>query len=149
MLPSLEGGQQNSPAVFEDCKGWFRTAQGIGNHVHAGHMSPLLSQAELTKTPFGMLHGVQVFPSDTVILEGSSAFILCKNYIHIKSYFSKTKVFFCHLVPTSHAETEICGGQHGENRGSMCLIPYQSKGLLNHVESHCGFSVHNWNRASV
>lgn len=85
MLPSLEGGQWNSPAVFEYCKGWIRAAQGIGKHVHTGHTSPPLSQAELTKTPFGTLHNVQVFPSETVILEGSSASLLSKNYTHIKA----------------------------------------------------------------
>lgn len=146
MLPSLEGGQQNSPAVSEDCNSWFRAAQGIGKHVHTGHTSPLLTQVELTKTPLGILHNVQAFPSETVTLEGSSASLLSKNYAHI---IFKNQGIFLSFCTTSHPETESRRGQHRENRGSMCMIPYQSKGLLNHVESYCDCSVHNWNWASV
>lgn len=61
----------------------------------------------------------------------------------------KNQVFFLSSCTTSHPETESCRGQHGENRGSMCMIPYRSKGLLNHVDSYCDCSGPNWNQASM
>lgn len=148
MLPSLEGGQQSSPAAFEDCKGLIqsssRNQEACAHRAHIStaqpdwtHQNTFWNATQCSGIPFR-----DSYPGRKLSIPSQQEL-----YPHQIIIFKKSRYFFCHLVPLS--ETESCRGQHGENRRSLCMIPYQSKGLLNHVESYCDFSVHNWNRASV
>lgn len=147
MLPSLEGGQQNSPAVFEDCKGLIQLKES-GSMYTQGTVSTAQPGWTHQNTFWNATQCSGISIRDSYLRRKLSIPSQQELHPHQIIIFKNLGIFWSSCT-TSCPEIQSCRGQHGENRGSMRMIPYQSKGLLNHVESYCDFSVHNWNWASV
>lgn len=145
--PLWKGASKTRLLCLKTVKGWFssRNQEVCTHRAHISTAPPGWTHQNTfwNATPCSGISIRNSYPTRKLSIPS-----LQELYPHQILIFKNLGVFWSSCT-TSCPETESCRGQHGENRGSMCMIPYQSKGLLNHMESYCGFSVHNWNQASV